>query len=336
VGPLRLTYQGPRYLDRTLPLETGEVKPEGIHLEVTPTQSIGGLLQKLVIGEADLAELLLGEYIAHAASGASNLIALPVFPARRFAHRWLWVSSGSELESVEDLRGKRIGWPTRASGGLAWALRLLHSTAAIGPEELELVHGRIGGSLSRILDGADEDIDGRPLVERLLNGEIDCVLSPYPIPAGEGGDKLRLLLRAPHIEERSYIRAGHAMPVLTVVALRQDVYQRDRWIAWALTDAFSEAKALGRDRLNYFGALAVSLPWLSAMLEEVDALFDGDAYPYGLARNRTALEEYLTISRAAGLLPEAPPLDDLFALEVIDHPGVPDSTRYDVPMRGTH
>jgi 4,5-dihydroxyphthalate decarboxylase len=286
-------------------------------------------------GEADLAELLLGEYVAHAVSGASDLVALPVFPVRRFAHRWLWVPSGSQLESLEELRGKRIGWPTRAAGGLAWALILLRKQVAIGPDEVEPVHGRLGGSLARILDGPDSDPADEPLVGRLLKGEIDCVLSPYPIPADDGGGEVRLLLRDAGAEERAYVLAGNAMPVLTVVALRRDIYERDRWIASSLTDAFAEAKRVGAERLNYFGALAVSLPWLSAMVEEIDSLFDGDAYPYGLERNRAALEDYLAVSHAARLLSTPVALDELFAPEVLGHPGVPETTRYGVPMRGT-
>jgi 4,5-dihydroxyphthalate decarboxylase len=335
MNELELTYSGPRYLDRTLPLETGEVAPEGIALTVRATPSIGGLLQQLIAGETDVAELLLGEYVACVGSGGSDLVGLPVFPARRFAQRWLWVARDSGMTSLEDLRGKRIGWPQRAAGGVAWALSVLRAQPGIEPDEITLVRGRMGGSLERILDGADAPGQDTPLVELLLAGEIDCVLSPYPLPEGEGAEGVRLLLPDPGASERAHVRDGGAMPILTVVALRRELYERDRWLAWSLTDAFAEAKALGAERLNYFGALAVALPWLSPMLEEVDELFDGDAYPYGLGRNRDALEGYLAISRETGLLDAPGALDDLFAPEVLAHPGVPDHTRYGVPMRGT-
>jgi 4,5-dihydroxyphthalate decarboxylase len=335
MNELQLTYSGPRYPDRTLPLETGEIAPEGIELTVRATSSIGRLLQQLIAGETDVAELLLGEYMAHVGSGGSELVGLPVFPARRFAQRWLWVPRDSGLQGLEDLRGKRIGSAPRALGGLVWALCLLRAQAAIEPGEVTLVRGRMGGSLEPILDGVEAPAEEAPLVERLLDGELDCLLSPYPIPHGEGGDEVRLLLPDPAANERGHVRAGGAMPILTVVAIRRELYERDRWIAWSLADAFAAAKALGVERLNYLGALAVALPWLSNMLEEIDELFDGDAYPYGLERNRGALEEYARTARETGLVEVPASIDALFAPEVLAHPGVPDPTRYGVPMRGT-
>jgi 4,5-dihydroxyphthalate decarboxylase len=334
-GELALRYHGARYLDRTIALETGEAVPRGIRLEVTPTASLGGILQKLLAGEADVAELLLGEYIGHAAGESPELIALPVFPVRRFAHRWLWVTSASPLTSLGELRGKKLGWPTRARSGLTWVLALLKADAAIAPNDVELIRGRIGGNLARILDAPDADSNQPTLVERLRDGEIDCVVSPYPILTEEGASDLRPVLADPGSTERAYIRAGHPMPVVSIVALRREIYERDRWVAWNLTEAFTEAQALGRARLNYFGALAVGLPWLMPMMEEIDELFDGEAFPYGLRRNRAALVAYLAVSAEADLLPKVPALDELFAREVLEHPGVPDATRYLVPMRAT-
>lgn len=169
----------------------------------------------------------------------------------------------------------------------------------------------------------------------MLTGDIDCVVSPYPIPATDGGLGARLLLADPGAHERAYVRAGNGMPLQTVVAVRRELYERNPWIAWSMTDAFAEAKILGAHRLNYFGALAVALPWLSTQLEEIDELFGGDAFPYGLERNRDALQSYLELGVATGLIERAPDVNDLFAREVLMHPGVPDTTAYNVPMRGT-
>lgn len=337
---LGLTYSGPRYLDRTVPLETREVVPDGIDLTVNVAPSLGGLREALLEGRADVAELLLGEFVAHAGGDQPGLLGLPIFPARRFAQRWLWVSRSSRLHDLAELRGCRIGWPARAAGGLSWAVSLLRRSAGLGVGDVELVFGRMGGALEKILDGPPppgvaDDGSGASLPEKLMSGEIDCIMSPYPIASGDGGDNVRLLLSDPGTHERAYVRAGGHLPILTVVALRRDVYEGDRWVASTLVDAFAQAKAIGLARLNYYGALAVGLPWLSTMLEEVDDLFDGDAFPYGLDRNRAALEEYLATAAEIGLTTKRLEVDQLFAVEALEHSGVPDMTAYGVPMRGT-
>jgi 4,5-dihydroxyphthalate decarboxylase len=340
LSALELRYRGPRYLDRTVPLETGEVSLRGIDLEVEVAPSLGGLLEAAVAGDVDLAEVLLGHYIAHVGRGGDELVALPVFPARRFAQRWLWVANDSALNDLAQLRGARVGWPAGAAGALAWVAGLLRRSADVDLGDVELVFGRMGGGLTKILDGApppgsDDPGDAPSLPDQLRSGAIDCVMSPYPVPPDDGGADFRLLLPDAGAHERAYLQAGGIYPILSVVVLRRDVYERDPWIAWTLADAFSEAKVLGIDRLNYFGALAVGLPWLSVMLEEIDDLFDGDAFPYGLERNRAALEEYLANATSTGLTERTLEVDELFPREVLQHPGVPDTTRYDVPMRGT-
>jgi len=104
--------------------------------------------------------------------------------------------------------------------------------------------------------------------------------------------------------------------------------------ACALTDAFTQAQALGVRRLSYFGALAVGLPWLSSMLEELDDLFGGEPYPHGIPRNRAALADLLKHALDLGIVARAISVDELVAPEVLDHPGVPDTTAYDVPLSG--
>lgn len=331
-----MTYRGPRYLDRSVALETGEVAPEGIDLRVSATPSIGGAFQAIADGEVDLAEVLLGEYVALLGRGGTDLVGLPVFLTRRFAQRWLWVARDGDLTDLAQLKGKRLGWPSRAAGALGWVLGLLRDGASLAPGDVEFVWGRLGGGLAPILDGPPpasvaDDPDGATLPDRLASGDVDCVVSPYPLAS----DSVRLLLADPGAHERDHVRAGHGLPILSLVVMRRAVYEADRWTACSVVDAFAAAKALGARRLNYLGALAVGLPWLSTMLEEVDELFGGDAFPYGVSANHRLLEDYLDLAVVTRLSERRVAIDELFAAEVLAHPGVPDTTAYDVPMRGT-
>jgi 4,5-dihydroxyphthalate decarboxylase len=327
VTALPLVYRGPRYFDRTVPLETGEIRPTGIALGVEAVPSIGGGIEAVRAGSADAAEVLVSDFVAGVAAGDDRVVGLPLFLARRFAHRYFFVPRDSDIHSIAELDGRRLGWPGGGATAAAWCRALAEQAGA----RIEFVRGPVGGSLTRILDRDDE---GERLVDRLGGGDLDGIVTPYPVPAGEGGEGLRLVLDDPGADEREYVRAGGYFPPNTLVVLNREVYERDRWVATALVDAFAEAQALGAERLNYFGALALGLPWLSRMTEEVDELFGGQAYPYGLAPNRSGLADFARHAAELGIAGREVDPDELFAPEVADHPGVPDTTAYGVPMAG--
>jgi 4,5-dihydroxyphthalate decarboxylase len=325
---LSVRYRGPRYLDRTVALEIGEATPSGVWLTYEVSPSIGGSIEALRRGEIDAAEVLLGDFVSAIAGGDDRLVGLPIFPARRFAQRFVFIASDAALQRPAELDGCRLGWPPGAATAAVWVRAWMKDSGA----SAEYVIGRLGGSLARILDRGVEE--GATLLERLAAQELDAVVTPYPVPLDDGGDRLRLLVAGPGEDERAQIRQGGYFPIANVVVIRRDLYERHRWLACAMVDAFADAKALGSERLNYFGALAVGLPWLSAQLEEIDTLFGGDAYPYGVEPNRAPLEAFAHHAAELGVAPREVALDELFASEVLEHPGVPDATAYDVPMAG--
>jgi 4,5-dihydroxyphthalate decarboxylase len=79
-------------------------------------------------------------------------------------------------------------------------------------------------------------------------------------------------------------------PIMHLVAIRRELYEQHPWIAESLYNAFVESKARALARMHYGGSLSVMLPWLMSEVEEVDALFGGDAWPYGVAPNRPTLD----------------------------------------------
>jgi 4,5-dihydroxyphthalate decarboxylase len=99
------------------------------------------------------------------------------------------------------------------------------------------------------------------------------------------------------------------------VVMRRDIYEGNRWIAMSLLNAFNESKRVGLERLRYQGALAIGLPWLSSEVEELDALFGGDPYPYGLRLNLPILEAMTSFAHEQGLTARKLDPHELFAPE---------------------
>ena len=102
--------------------------------------------------------------------------------------------------------------------------------------------------------------------------------------------------------------------------IRREVYEQNPWIARSLYETFVESKARALARMRYGGSLSVMLPWLMSEVEEVDALFGGDAWPYGCA-------SISTLSFAA--------CDETVPVSVIFTPLMPFSPASTCPARRT-
>jgi 4,5-dihydroxyphthalate decarboxylase len=64
--------------------------------------------------------------------------------------------------------------------------------------------------------------------------------------------------------------------------------------------------------MRYAGSLAYMLPWLVAEIEEIDGVFGGDAWPYGIEANRPTLEALVRYMSEQHFIAEAIPIEDLF------------------------
>ena len=64
--------------------------------------------------------------------------------------------------------------------------------------------------------------------------------------------------------------------------------------------------------MRYGGSLSTMLPWLLDEIEEIDEVFGGDAWPYGLEPNRPTLEALVQYMTEQYFIPRPIPVDDLF------------------------
>jgi 4,5-dihydroxyphthalate decarboxylase len=119
--------------------------------------------------------------------------------------------------------------------------------------------------------------------------------------------------------ERKLYETTKIFPIMHLIAIRRDLYERHRWIATSLYKAFIESKRAALARMRYAGSLAYMLPWLMAEIEEIDAVFGGDAWPYGIEANRPTLQALVQYMLEQHFIAKAIPIEDLF----IPLPGEP-------------
>jgi len=144
--------------------------------------------------------------------------------------------------------------------------------------------------------------DGATLSEMLADGRLDALQTPrVPSPFAAGDRRVRRLFDDVVAVERDYYAATGIFPIMHVVVLRADVYERHRWVAQSLYKACVSARDDAYRRVYDSSALRFMEPWLIQHIEQSRELLGDDFWSYGVASNAKALEIFLRYHHEQGL-----------------------------------
>jgi 4,5-dihydroxyphthalate decarboxylase len=265
-------------------------------------------------------EMSSSEFISRFAAGKLPYVALPVFASRVFRHGFIVVNRRF-VKSAADLAGKRIGVPLYTQTAALFVRGLMQHDLGIDLSTIEWVQGAINEpgaygnpAVMPLLKPVNvtPNRSGKSLSDLLEAGEIQAIIgSNLPQALKRNPDVVRLFpdYRA---KEQDYFRRTHIFPVMHLIVIRNDVYERHPFVAKSLYDAFVAAKDRAWEKMRYSGTLRYMLPWLPDDVEEIDELFGGDCWPYGIEPNRPTLEALVTYMAEQGLIPASIPIERLF------------------------
>ena len=320
-----IAYGGVEYLDRTLSLQTGAVAPAGIDLNYVVVPGIGDLFRRVAqFAEFDAAEMSALSYFMMLARGDRRFVAIPVFPSRSFRHSQVYVNSNTGIKKPEDMIGRDIGILDYQMTAAMWIRAFLRHDHGVLQSMVRWWSGGLytPDFAERMPMTLPPDIQLKRIPERetlegmLSAGNLDALVTVEPPRAFLAGSAdVRRLFPDYREVELEYFRRTGFFPIMHLVVIRRDVYEKNRWIAVSMVDAFEQAKNMGRARMHYQGAYAVGLPWLNAEMEVIDKLFGGDAFPYGVTKNRKILEQMVLYAHQQGLTERQLDVDELFAPE---------------------
>ena len=298
MNPLSLTFACGRY-DRTEPLRTGDVKIEGIDLNYIPIDAPREIFDRLARGEFDLSELSASEFVSMSGRGDCPFVALPVFPSRVFRHGFIFINKRAGIRLPKDLEGKRIGVPLYTQTAAIWIRGHLAHEWGVNLDTVRWVQGAVEKAGTHgtpkappLLKPVRIEINktGDSLGELLARGEIDALLgSRRPETLGHHPDVARLFPNYREVEREFYQRTK-IFPIMHLVAIRREVYEKNPWIAAKLYRAFADAKNFALARMRFSGSQSYMLPWQFADVDEIDEVFGADPWPYGVAANRPTLD----------------------------------------------
>ena len=122
---------------------------------------------------------------------------------------------------------------------------------------------------------------------------------------------VRLFADARKVEQDYYKRTG-IFPIMHAVAIKTELLEKHPWLAKAVFDAYSKAKSQHYVSLSKLGWAYSSLPWFAQEYEETKKLMGDNFWPYGIDRNRKALETLFRYSNEQDLSNRLLSIDDLF------------------------
>ena len=305
---------------RVMPLAAGMIETPGIAL-------------RMILGRSgkwtDRAEMLrrstqdatvsggegsMAQHLYRVDRGDRAHVALPVFVLRNLPGRDIYVRQGSPLKSLADLAGKRVGTYSVSASGSIWYRHFLR-WAGVDPASITWVVGNIdapwGLGSTGMPAGTEQAPEGVSLAQMLIRGELDAITSP-PRPNDyhpARGPIARLLPDFPAVEAAYWRQTGCFAPQ-HLITVRREVWEANRWIAGALTEAFIACETMFTACQRSF---PYATPWMEAEVERTVGIM-GEAYhPYGLPRCAPEVDAFCSEAFALGLTKRRVTVEEYFA-----------------------
>ncbi len=312
--------------DHVRDVVSGTVPIEGINARFL-TLSIEELTTRFMRHvEFDVCELSFGNYCASLNRPDPPAIAIPVFTSRAFRHGAVYVRGDSPLGALEQLAGKRLGIPQWSQTATIWVRGLLadHGVALDQVTWLQagvVEPGRAETANFRLPSGVTvTSMPTRTLTEMLRTGEIDaCITAKPPGNLGDEAWQTRPLLPDARQHERDYWDRTGVFPIMHLMVVKRSAYERDRWIARSLFDAFEKAKQRSLQRIEDPKTSYFPVGWgRDQALASRSLLFGtGNPWPYGLTGNRATIDAFLSYCHTQGLLDRLCAAEEIFAPETL-------------------
>jgi 4,5-dihydroxyphthalate decarboxylase len=324
------------YNERVEPLMDGSVKPEDTEIIPTYSHPSETFWRQLKFHEFHVAEMSMSSYLIARSRGA-DMIALPVFPSRRFFHAEQSYHVDSGIKEAGDLNGKRIGVGEYQQTAALWTRGVLEHDFGVSQYKVhwymerteELSHGGATGFTPPAGVSFHRIPPDKSLATMLVNGEIDVapiashlsrsvnIIDRSTHIRGSEGDwsKIKPLFPDEIGEAKRFVAKHGFVPVNHTYIIRGDVYREQPEIVTRLYSAFIAAKEQATATLlERTPAALIFAPEYLAMSRSI---LGDDPFPYGIKANRSMIDTIASFSHEQGLTPRKMTVEELFAKETL-------------------
>ncbi len=321
MSKLPLTFACGLY-DRVQALYRGDVQPAGIDLNFIAIDSPRDVFDRMGGSqEFDASEFSSSEFVARYVTGKTPFVALPFFPSRVFRHNTITINRRSGIKKPKDLEGKRVGVPLYTQTAAIFIRGLLQHDYDVDLSKIHWVQGALNHTgthghptVPPLLKPIDIELaDPRKSLSDLIDqGEIDAIAATSLPRSFKRNPDVQRLFPNYHEVERDYYQRTGIFPIMHLVALRRDVYEKHPFVATSLYEALLQSRQRALALMRETGALRYMLPWMRAEIDEIDEVFGGDPWPDGVEANRKTLEALVTYMHEQHMIARKVSIDELF------------------------
>jgi 4,5-dihydroxyphthalate decarboxylase len=303
----------------TRPVLDGKVGVEGATVKAQAARSVNTNSMEMLDLKYDVAEMSLATFTKAREMGIP-LVALPIFPGRRFMQGGVVVNVSSNIHDLDELRGRTVGLPQFWMTSSVWHRLVLNQAYGVPQHEVNWVTtapermGTLG-----LPPEARQDTSGRSARELLQAGEVDAVMGPGLGEGGRGEGEpsssagLRTPFADPNGAQRAYYEKTGIFPIVHLIVMKEALARQDPELVESLCNSFQQAKQIGLPEMLENPA---TRPLSGLDQRETQSLFGEDPWPYGVAANRKVLELFLGDVRQQGLIDRDMAVDELFASDL--------------------
>ena len=298
-------------------IKNGQIRPRGFDLEFEEWPVLVKAFRAMVREQAfDVCEMALTTYICARQHGVP-LIGIPVFLLRGFHHDKITVRADSNIRSVKDLVGSKIGVNrgyTVTTG--VWARTILdregldlndvtwvrssdeHVEAYTPPKNVELI------------------TKGASLEEMLLVGDLSAVAGLAP--SEFESDNVKTLLPDPEESALRAIDRSGFYPINHLIVMTESIVEKFPELPVALFECFTEQKKHYLERLTTErGSHDDEIDARNRKLQSMGF----DPLPYGVAPNEQVLNELIGSGLRQHILSPTSGWEDYFCRSTLDLTG---------------
>jgi len=279
----------------TKALKDGSVTAGGLqfdHVEVSPI--VAAFRRMVRTLEFDVSEMAITTYLTAKAHGKA-FTALPVFIMRQFHHAPIVYNVHAGVASPKDLEGKKVGVRAYTVTTGVWVRGILKSEYGVDLDKITWV----------VVDEEHvqeyrkpSNVEERPkanLGEMVAKGELAAAIGAGKV---DSPDVTPLFPNAGELEAAWYRKTG-IYPINHTVVVKDSLLQADPTLAPRVFSAFKDAKGALLKQLAGGGELSGEAQTLAQRRKVVG----DDPLPYGLAKNRRAMEAIIRFALDQKILP---------------------------------
>ncbi len=299
--------------DWTNALLDGRATAPSIDLEVTEQANVGpeGLLSdhpRFEYAECGLSGLIMAR-----AKGAP-VVALPVFIRNAFRQSYIFVRADANIAGPKDLEGKRIGTRYGMTATI-WIRGFLQHDYGVRVERIhwlnqepaeETADYRLPEGLTLEPVPMDTDMQGS-LLDGKMDGLVHAAVDADRLLAG---GQVRRLFADTGREEREGWKRTHIVPMMNVIACREEVVRERPDELREVFAAFVRSKEIGLAAQH--NNRESGLFWFWEAFEEEQRVMGEDPVPYSTGGNRHAIETLLGYCAEQGIVDRELGVGELF------------------------